>query len=134
MGENLTSDELPQLSAPTQQQQQQKPAVQKQSETGIVMHQSFVTTPLHPRRRAGDSCGIVLCFYFSMLGKCQGFVSYRQKWQCNKNRSHCGGKGPWFYQLAVPAVWGILQDEMSKFPLFSVAGGRGYKLLVHNLI
>ena len=36
MGENLTSDEPAQLSGPTQQQQQQKPAVQKQSETGII--------------------------------------------------------------------------------------------------
>ena len=37
--------------------------------------------------------------------KYQGFVLYRQKRQCNENR----GKRRWFYQLAVPAVWGFWQ-------------------------
>ena len=28
-----------------------------------------------------------------MRGKCQGFVLYRQTWQCNENITDCGGGG-----------------------------------------
>ena len=64
--------------------------------------------PPKPRRRVGDSRRKVLCFYFSIVSavprKYQGFVLYRQIWQCNKNITDCWGKGPWFYQLGVPTA------------------------------
>ena len=29
----------------------------------------------------------------AVRGKCQGFVIYRQTWQCNENKTDCGGGG-----------------------------------------
>ena len=67
--------------------------------------------PPTPRGRTGDSRGNERCFYFCIVpavwGKYQGFVLYRQKRGCNENITDCGGKLPWFYQLTVPAVWGL---------------------------
>ena len=71
----------------------------------IFKHSSFVITP-QPRRRARDSRGKVLCFYFSNVSavprKYQGFVSYRQIWQCNENITDCRGKSRGFTNWVSP--------------------------------
>ena len=51
-----------------------------------------------------------------MREKCQGFNIPRQTWQCNI-KQQTAGETAWFYQLAVPAGWGLL-DEKSKSLLF----------------
>ena len=69
----------------------------------ILMHKSFVTTPPPPPPPPPPSPkggqGIELCFYFSIVPavqrKYQGFVLYRQTWQCNENLTDCGGKRLW---------------------------------------
>ena len=54
-------------------------------------------TASQPGRRAGDSHGKVLCFYFSTVSalprKYGGFVLYWQIWLCNENITDCRVKG-----------------------------------------
>ena len=40
-------------------------------------------------------------------GKCQGFCTSSQTGQCNAKQQTAGGKLLWYYQLAVPAGWGL---------------------------
>ena len=65
-----------------------------------------------PQRREGDSRGKVLCIYFSIvpavLRKYQGFVLYRQIWQCNENITDCGGKRAVVLPTECPHSEGLL--------------------------
>ena len=43
-----------------------------------------------------------------MRGKCQGFVLYRQTWQCNENITDCGGKRAVVLPTGCPRSAGLL--------------------------
>ena len=43
-----------------------------------------------------------------MQGKCQGFVLYRQTWQCNENITDCGGKRAVVLPTGCPRSVGLL--------------------------
>ena len=51
-------------------------------------------------------------FYFFIVpavrGKCQGFVLYRQTWQCNENITDCGGKRAVVLPTGCPRSAGLL--------------------------
>ena len=53
----------------------------------------------------------------------QGFVLYRQIWQCNGNITDYRGNGPWFYQLGVPTVRGFSRDQLDYSPELGGGGG-----------
>ena len=61
-------------------------------------------------------------------GKYLGIALYRQKGQCNKMITECGGKVAWFNQLTVPALLGKSRrlkhkTQKLKTPLFPEDGG-----------
>ena len=43
-----------------------------------------------------------------MRGKCQGFVLYRQTWQCNENITDCGGERAVVLPTGCPRSAGLL--------------------------
>ena len=75
------------------------------------------------------------CFYFLIVpavrGKCQGFVLYRQTWQCNENITDYGGKRAVVLPTGCPRSAGLLAGicrTKVKVPAIPRGwGGRGYK-------
>ena len=71
-----------------------------------------------------------------MREKYQGFVLYRQTGQGN-DIVECRGKLPWFYQLPVPAVWGLkLRIEKQKVKVSATpreCGGGGGAVVTDDL-
>ena len=63
-----------------------------------------------------------------MRDKCQGFVLYRQTWQCNENITDCGGKRAVVLPNWMPPQCGAfrrdLQDK-SQSPRYSPGVGGG---------
>ena len=43
-----------------------------------------------------------------MRGKCQGFILYRQTWQCNENITDCGGERAVVLPTGCPRSAGLL--------------------------